>query len=488
MITKAIHKRFTSFAIIFLLIFIALYIENGYFNITGAKYRALIISMAVLILPMLFFFTYRLIKRNKYEKMPICISEAALIGFAVVSIISSLLSERISESFWGSNGWRIGAFTICLLAFLYFFLSRSLEYNQNIWLPVMAVNLILFILGILQFARLDFTGMHDHIMPKQYYQYISTLGNTNWVAGYLCLIIPMIFVFFLLAKNKSSFTVNLVFLIFAFSNLLLCISDGAYIGLGFCAFFAVPFIFADKTRIKRTLLLLSILFFEAVIIGILPCYQGLFERISGISGVILDLRISLPAFILFSILYIFVLLSKKDSKRLRIGLCIGFESLLFLAVAGFFVYTAITFSDDFGSSRGAIWRVSFENFSRYSLKEKLIGIGPELLRQEYEELQMSTRFKGLAILSSHSEPIQALVTMGILGVGLWFAMFIGVFKEIKKATPHSFAFVLGIAAYFGQSFVNSATVLNLTLLCIMFAMYRITAKSGHRPAFIMQFF
>ncbi|MBE6686236.1 MAG: hypothetical protein E7591_03295 [Ruminococcaceae bacterium] len=474
---RIIEKRFSVFAIVLLLIFLPLYVENAYFNVVEAKFRAFFISSMIIVLPITFFLAYRLVKRKEYNKKPLDLSEGALLGFAAVWLISCLLSERRNSSFWGNDGWYIGVFAVLMLTLLYFFLSRSLEYEQNIFIPVFAINVLIFILGILQFARIDLFGLHENILEKQYYQYISTLGNTNWVAGYLCLFIPMSFVFFLNAEDGFSYIFNLIFLIFAFSNLILSISDGAYIGLGFSAFFSIPFIFNDKLRSKRCLLLFMIFFAEAVLITLLPCFNGLFERISGISSFVLDLRISAPLLAFCVLTYILISLSKREGKEFRRVICIACEVLLLLIVIGFFIYSVITFDDSFGSSRGAIWRVSFERFSDYSVKEKLIGIGPELLRGEYRELQMSDRFKGLAILSSHSEPIQILLSSGIIGLALYLTVLAGVFKDIGRISEKSFAYFLPISAYFGQSFVNSATIVNLTLLCIIFSMYRISKKT-----------
>lgn len=478
----SLQKHFSSFAVLLLLIFLPLYVENAYYNITGAKFRAFFFAVIILAVPLCLVMIYRFLKRSKYQKMPLDLIDIGVLCFACVSLISCLFSGRVKDSFFGSDGWWVGAFSVCVLACLYFFFSRNHSYSQNIWLPIYAVNIVIFIIGILQFARFDLLGFHDNILEKQYYQYISTYGNTNWYAGYLCMLLPMAFVFFAEAKTRLSYSINLVFLIFALSNLLLCISDGAYIGLAFCVFFALPFIFKTKERLKRALLVLVIAFSEAIIIRLLPCYSDLMEKADSVSALPFELKISVPLLIICLALLICLNVTEKDFPKARKTICIVMLSLMVILVITVFIYTVVTFSDSWGSSRGAIWRVSFENYSGYTVKEKLIGIGPELLRNEYLELQKGL-FKGLAILSSHSEPIQLLLTTGVLGLLSWFGVYAGVavsfikILKTKKDITLSFAFFLPITAYFAQSFVNSATTVNLCLLCIILAFYRISIKT-----------
>lgn len=467
-----LKKYFPVFSILLILAFLPLYIENAYFNVVSAKFRAFFIAFLILVLPMLVLTGYRLVIKKEYISLNL--SEGGILAYSLIALISCFFSGRVNDSFWGNDGWYIGAFTIIAVAFIYFFLSRQLEYNQNIWIPVYIVNTFIFIIAILQFARFDPLGFHDNILEKQYYQYISTIGNTNWFAGYLCILIPMVFVFFLEAKGRFSYLLNLGFLSLSLFDLLLCTSDGAYIGLAFSVFFAIPFVFSSNKRLKRTLLVLSILFAEGFLIGILPCYRGLLSYANGISKLFISAKLCLPLCIIFTLLYILTLLGKEIEQKNRKTICIILEVLFAISALAVLIYIVLNFNDSFGSSRGAIWRVSFENYSAYSIKEKLIGIGPELLRNEYAELQ-NTLFKGLAILSSHSEPVQALLSIGILGMAAWFAIFAGVLIKPPKK-PLSYAFYLSVGAYFGQSFVNSATITNLCFLFIILAIYRKTTE------------
>ena len=76
---RRLQQVFSGFAILLLLIFIPVYVENAYFNITGAKFRALLCTLVLLVIPILLFSAYRLIKRKEFNKMPLDLSEGALL-------------------------------------------------------------------------------------------------------------------------------------------------------------------------------------------------------------------------------------------------------------------------------------------------------------------------------------------------------------------------------------------------------------------------
>ncbi len=471
---NTVNKCFSRYYILLLLTTLPLYVENAYFDIIEAKFKAFACIFLIHLIPVIILMIVYKLRLKNQGRTHLDIIDVGILCFGGSSLISSLISEDTAASFWGFDGWYIGAFSIISLVFLYFFFSRIYKYTQNIWMPVYIVNSIIFIIGIIQFGGIDILGYTENILKKQYYQYISTYGNTNWYAGYLCMLLPIAFVFFLAAKRRTSYWFNLTFLIIGIFNLLICISDGAYLGLGLCAFFAIPYVCASTDRIKRTLVIGMIYSLEVLIINILPCYKKLLSYVSGISALVLDVRICIGILILSVCFWIVITKSRKREKMGKI-LCIVCELTLVLGVMIVMVHTLNNFSDKWGSSRGLIWRVSFERFSDFDIKRKLFGIGPELLREQYTEVQR--KFENLAVLSSHSEPIQILLTMGISGLIFWIIIQAGVirrFIKTRRTDENSvlvYAFFLAIIAYTGQSFVNSATIVNLCLLCIVYSFF-----------------
>lgn len=473
---RTLQKHFSFIALCLLLILLPLYVDNSYFNIIEAKTGMFFLIFFVLFLPAVVVWTYR-DKTNENIPLTLNTVDIGLIAFSAVSLVSCFLSGRVYDSFTGADGWYVGAGLFAALVLMYLFFSRNFVYDHNLWLPVYAVNIFIFITGLLQHAGCDIFGFTRNLEISQHFQYISTYGNANWYAGYLCILIPIAVVFFISSKSAASYSINLLFLIFALSGALICISDGVYLGIGLAAFFLVPYVFGDICRLRRMLLVGLIFSAEATLIGRLTIFNTLVSRASGISKSVFDEKVSMLLLAFFAVTFIVSCFIKRNNKKVLTVMCILCEAVIMAGVIFFVIDTINAFTDTWGSSRGFIWRVSFEYYSELSITQKIFGIGPDLLRDVYSEVAM--KFQGLAVLSSHSEPIQILLTTGILGVVSWLTTIVGVIicfvKQRRRTFTDNirlFAFFLALSAYLGQSLVNSATTVNLCLLYIILSFYR----------------
>lgn len=472
-----IRHRYAIFSSLCLLLIPLIYINNAYFDLTVSKFRAMLLVATPVLAGILLITVISVLRKDTAIVRGINSIDISVSAFALIALVSCILSGNFKAAFFGSRGWWVGAATYITLALIYFYLSRNIDGSIGLWLPVFAVNMILMMFGICQFAGLDILGLSEGIHPKQYYQYIATYGNTNWYTGYLCLVFPMASVFFISAKSRFSYIFNLIFIALSASNMLIIITDGLYIGLIVCIAFAVPFIFENKQRLERAILVALIFSEEALIIELLPCNDALIERATGISALALDIRISALCLAVSLCLYIIIRRYMGDYKRLSkslkyISLCIVL-SVIFVSL----IYSIITFSDAFGSHRGLIWRASLDRFSTFDIKEKIFGIGTDMLRGRYKDVEVV--FEGLAVISSHSEPIQALLTMGIFGLASWVMIVVAVvftfYKVIRRRegndTERLYSFFLPIIAYYSQSLVNSATTVNLCLITVVFSYF-----------------
>ena len=464
------------FFVLFVFIVIPFYYQNDYYDMLQAKSAAAHFSLCIL-LPIAFVLV--LLPKHPLEEQisldtTLCQLDRVVLLFAFEILICCLCSDQIWKAFSGTRGWGVGGFLIIGLIGAYFIVSRWLHYSQNIWLPILMSNAIIFMIGILHSAGIDALSLHEGIMPDLYYLYISTTGNLNWYAGYLTLLVPVIVCFYLLADEVYSERIYLTFLVLAFFNIVLCASDGLYLGLGVCAFFAFPFIFANWKRTEKIGLLLMLFGIVLLIVHYLPIFQDKIEMMGGISKSILHPVIAISIFLVGSAFKIGNVLheQKKHKNRSLYWLCWIFELGLIIVSVTFLINTILTFNDSWGTERGLIWRSSLEIYGNFSWKDKLIGIGPELLIDYYTELSI---YFSRILISAHSEPLQILLTSGLLGLlcwcGIWGVIFESYFqKKIWKSD--SFPFFLSLAAYFGQSLVNGPQAMNVCILCVIMALFR----------------
>ena len=449
---------------------IPLYFQNMYFDILEAKRNAFFL-LAGCLLPVTLGLFFAGLRERKPRFAPM---DLFVLGFGLWALVSALCSGSPRASFWGTYAWHIGDFTILSLAVFYLAVSRWLSYRQNIWIPVMAVLCIVFLMGILHAAGVDVFHMHERILHGYEYIYYSTLGNSNWINGFLCLVLPLFFVFYLGSETAFTGRIYLTVLVLGICMVPLCASDGIFPGLGLAAFFAVPYVLSDRRRIGRTGLLAAVLGAALVLTAVLPCFESRRYFLDGVWEQLLDLRICIPITLAGAGLAALCLLGRWElSPAVRRVLIIAGECLLGAVALAVILHTLRTYSDDWGSQRGYIWNSSLAIFRDLPPLRKLLGVGPEMLINYYGGIVTDRQ-----VLVSHSEPIQILLTMGFMGLvlwlGAWGSLFFRCFKH-RLWGKGEIAFFLPLAAYLGQSLVNSAMTTNAVLLCVFAALFRLLA-------------
>ncbi|MCF0228513.1 MAG: O-antigen ligase family protein [Parasporobacterium sp.] len=449
-------------ALLAVLLVIPLFVENNYFNIVQAKEHCLhFIVMIMVPLGIILDAVYRIAAKNtKFRFRTVGIIAA---GFSGVMLVSCLLSENPKAAFLGNNGWGMGAMSwlgltvICLIA------SEYMIFNRKIYLPIMGVHAVIILIGILHSAGLDVLYMHERMYESQVYAYISTIGQMNWWVGYLCLFVPAVFVFVLDAEDKPTFLYSGGFWILLSAAMIICSSDGLYLGLGIGAFFLIPFAVKNAVRLRRAGMLTALFGAVELLISVLPCFAKMISMINpGLARQFTKPWVGAVMIALGTVVHIAGLtIWTKVSLRIKRIFTTVPEVLLGAVAAGYLITAVLSFSDKWGTRRGLIWRMSMELFDSFSLKDKLIGIGPEMLREPYTAL--SDTF-GKTVLVSHSEPLQYLLTSGIIGTLFWLGIWAAViYHYIKSSRKNCRPFFAALMAYMGQSLVNSGNCLTIPL-------------------------
>ena len=460
---------------------VPLYVEDHYFNILQAKGHAFsagcILGTALLVI-------YSLATRDRsksHAKDPkLTITDAGFIVLGATALISCLLSGDFMTAFLGEKGWGVGGLALAGSALIYLLLSRSISLKHNIWLVVIAVNCFIFSIGILHSAGTDALGLHGNIIPDQFYWYISTIGNINWYSGYLCLIMPMLAIFFVEAEDRSSQIIYLIVLALGEVNMVFSGSDSLYLGIGFCAFWGIPYMLSGRGKAIRTFIIAFIYGLSLMMADLLPAFGPKQSSLTGISlaftrpaAYISIMVISAAGILLFSAVKDEAFRSVSKTLTLVLELALAATAIVFL-IRAFGEYDV-----HWGHNRGRTWNYSMEIFAGLPLIQKIFGVGPEMLGSYYSEL--SEQF-ARPVLAAHSEPLQILLTTGISGLIGWLAIWTGTIKkyfELKIWKSGELAFFLPAAAYLGQSLVNSATATNVGVLIIILSLFNYRTKISY---------
>ena len=449
---------------------VPLYVENRYFNILQAKghaFAAGCIAGALLVAFSVFGNKYASKLRPKQD-----LTDWGLVILACSAIISCLLCGNFKAAFWGERGWCVGGFAFLMAAFLYMYLSKSFYMNQNFWLPVMAANGFIFVLGILHSAGIDALGIHTNIDPSQFYQYISTIGNVNMYVGYLCLILPALACFFIGSEGRASQLIYLIVIALCELNMILAGSDGLYLGIGVCAFFAFPYVFGSKRSAFRLSLLILIYGLGLVLVSMSPAFAEKREMIGGVSAIFLRPEVFTAVITLGVIgIAVFSLTNEGSSKKLLRILIIVSEAALGATAMYFVIKTVASFEPGWGSGRGAIWMAGLDIFKGFGPVQKIFGAGPEMLGQYFVEQPTGISRK---VLAAHSEPLQILLSTGIVGFVGWILIWAGVLRRFfvnKLWRSPAIAYLLPLMAYLGQSMVNTPMATNWGILIMMLSLF-----------------
>lgn len=491
---------------------VPLYIRDGYLNLIQEKAAVYLhLSVPALILAGILSVISAVLRK---ERMRAGLAVGLLFLTAAWTLVSSLLSPDRRASFFGTIGWSMGSLTLCTLICsticiaAWFPSGRGVRVDGSLGMvrvgkrtvkadkkvavgsdtgipgfPVYfsvlfaAVHIVIFLFAILQAAGQDLFGFLSVIDTHYYYSYLSTIGQKNCFSGYLCLLLPLFWGLFMQSGNTVSVWIYGLLSTLGLFCAAIADSDSLYAGFGFCLLFLIPFALQKRQRAVRAAFLLLIFGGCLFMAGSLPPFMDRVSHMEDFSA----FMVSFPgAGIVLLAGVLLLLFSEKrmddrDSKASRRFLCAA-EAFVLAAIAAGVIRAAFSFSDSWGTNRGLIWRIGWEQFLKAPLIQKLVGIGPEMLAVLYAELRVSP---GINVLSAHCEPLHVLLTQGVIGLVLYlvlwgYILYLWIKNDVFRKGRNAVWF-FPLAAYWGQSLfcplypVTAAFFSAVSGLCLHFA-------------------
>lgn len=446
-----------------------LWLEDQYFNQTEAKGHAFLVGAAITIILLACVSIARMdISPLKPSKS---VTEWAIIAFGVLAFISSLLSDFRMESLLGTKGWRIGGIQMLLFAILIIFLSNKLEWTKLLEGTIMSIGIFVFFIDLLHGAGVDFMFLHRNMLEEQYWNYLSTIGNINWFMGFIALTLPIILIRFLRNTDKDWDVFYSIYLFLACVGIIFARSDGLYIGLGVCAFFAVPVIMSNAQHLRKFMLMLAYYGVAMMMTLFIPAYSHM-AQCDGICGFFAHPIVAIGMTVVGIVGY-FVIKKKVPELNPKMArtITIAIEVAMGAVVLYFLVDSIRTFDENWGTLRGQIWIYTVNLFKELPFMDKSIGCGPETL---FHYNQALNEMRGETVQVNHSDFMQFLVTNGILGIAAWITMWVSLFVgyiRTKEKNELAVGFFIALAAYFGQSLVNTAEGLSWPMLIVVMGLY-----------------
>lgn len=487
--------------------------DNSYFNILETKYKCFYMSTLFMLAVLLVLGLVMLgIDRKEFQgehakelfaklkpqnwRKTFSAADMAVIAFWVFSLISTLQSEYVYESFWGNEGRYSGLFLMTLYVAAYLVISHFWKPNGWVMQAFLAAGMIVCVIGITDYFQMDILHFRGHIKPEQSTLFTSTIGNINTYTAYVALVMGVAAAMFATAQGWLRVGWYYICTVVSFIAIVMGCSDNAYLALGALFAFLPLLLFQRKDGVVRYFVLLAT--FASVIQYIDYVNQKYAEVVVGLNslfGVLVNIpklhMIVLGMWGIVFALYVAIkwsnlkvkkneLLEIEQWKTGKYLVCVWAAMLVLgmLGVAFIFAdanvmghanrYGAIqkylVFNDAWGTRRGYIWRKSVEVYGNMPMVHKLFGSGPDTFgiiatKSFLEEMLDKTR---VIFDSAHNEYLQYLLTIGFCGVASYLFMLafyciriLKMWQEIKSDKGvYVAASLLAVLCYCFQAVVN----------------------------------
>lgn len=475
-------QRLTDLYLFVVFLGLPLVVHRGYFDITETKYLFfLMVSGPYMLLTLLLWLFGR---RAALPFKPAKSLRAPDIGmglFLLAFVAGSLLSGE-PGTFLGLGARYQGVLTALSYALVYACVSRNFHVSRLSFLGLIVGFCLVCVLAVLNDFGLDPLHMVRALPAEQRYQFVSTIGNTNFYSAYVGMLLPLILAGWCFARRRLySISCGLA-LLCGFAGMLPSASESFMLAL-FAGLWLLPlFLMKYPPALRR--FLAALIAMAAILAGLrlvmlfVPTAQYLSFSLRVLTHPAALLALSLVSGCLL------LLLAKRETplrgQRLYLLVSLGLLALGIVAVVlRNTVFAAHSFgrvdrfiqlNEDWGTDRGRIWTYCLNAFRSFSPLEKLVGKGPGFLAL-YD--MQHPLFSDAILDTAHNEYLQYLLSIGIAGLAGYCALMAGtVGAALKRAkdSPLALALVTGIAASAAQALVNIAQPATTPILFLLFSL------------------
>ncbi len=423
----------------------------------------------------------------------------AFVGLYGLALCLSYLCTRYSDSAgWGANGWYMGFYTQMILVCSYFFISKLWTPRKMYFYLILGVSSVVFALGYL-----NRFSVYPIEMALSSPSYISTIGNINWYCGYVTAVFFAGAAYFWQGGGnkwwKKILLMGYIFL--GFSTLVTQGSASGIAALGAGMFVMFLLSAGDEWRmlwfwVEALLLSAACLFsrglrdllpgqlnfedgyMDFMITGWLPITLTIVSCI-GLAGVGLLVKKKKYSKKLFSAIAV-VIVTVASCCVLAVISAIVVNTLHPGSLGALSEHSFFTYSDAWGSRRGATWKAGAMCFAEQDLGHKLVGVGPDamaayLYSDGSEELLavVTESFGNSRLTNAHNEWLTVLVNTGVLGLAGFGGMMIsGLTVLLKKRSKGKLACACGLCLvpYTVNNIFSFQQIMNVTVIFVLLGM------------------
>lgn len=430
------------------------------------------------------------------------------VGLYGISLLLSYLCSGYKENaLWGAgSGWYTGFLPQLMLVVFYFFIAKCWKPRKEFFYLMFPVSAVIFLLGYL-----NRFGFYPIKMNMSSPSFISTIGNINWYCGYVVIVLfagaafvwrgtgrrwqkALFFGYVLLGfgtlVTQGSASGNLALGVMLL--VMFAMSSGS--GERMCGFWTVVLLLSAACLFTKLL--------RSAVPGQMNFDDGIINLLTTGWLPILMTIVSLAFLAWICLSFSQGTYPKKFFEMLvkavvTLGSCGLVLLIVMIAVntihpgslGSLSKYPIFTFSDTWGSNRGATWKAGVMCFAEQNLLHKLIGVGPDAMAAYiYQDgsdrlVAMLAEMFGATtkLTNAHNEWLTILVNTGMAGlIGFGGAIVTAVRDFLKKqgntaAGDESLRFIycgcgFSLLAYTVNNIFSFQQTVSLTTMMLVLSM------------------
>ncbi len=460
---KVLCFRITDIYILIMLFLFPLFTGfEGYANVTFSKYIFFVIATSLWLVILIIF---KLCDGKGLKAKVPSLVELLLLLYLVLSCVSAIFSPYKPSVLVGAGRFD-GLITTFLSVGIFCGVSlyarpkRTYIYTAAAAVTINCVIAVLQILGLnpLWLFPGDY-GFYDAGI-KFTSTFLGTIGNADLFSAYICLILPIVNIYYITNAKKSLVLLPVVLLL-AFC-LFVCGVSAGILAIAVTVLVAAPLVINSGERLRRALEIGSIaalavllavsIKFTDVDVGFVFGYKSVF---------------SLAFTLVFAVLWFIYRKHEFEEKTLRIYLTISSISMVVIAFTGIYFWHGTNgtlyelsqvmhgnIQDSFGSSRILIWRKTLALVPEHLL----FGGGPGTLALRLDVnfsrfVEETGKTLASSVDNAHNDYLGILVNTGLFSliayVGAQITSFI---KAVKSHNPSLVCIISGLLCYWVQAF------------------------------------